>query len=81
MKDKIILALFLVLCLIVLFMATVGIATNETNKNKALIDSLMHDVSALKYEVDEITKANKDTIVIDVAVKPQIIKIYNTCTN
>lgn len=81
MRDKIIFGLFILLCLILVFVATTGIATSESNKNKLVIDSLRKDINALMLEVEELNKVDNDTIVVDVKVNPQVIKIYNTCTN
>lgn len=81
MRDKIIFGLFILLCLILVFVATIGIATSESNKNKLVIDSLRKDVNALMLEVGELNKADNDTVVVDVKLNPQVIKIYNTCTN
>lgn len=81
MKEKIIFGVFIVLCLALVFIATIGIATGESNKNKLVIDSLRQEVNALMIEFEELNKANNDTIVVDVRVNPQVIKVYNTCTN
>lgn len=81
MKDKIIFGVFIVLCLALVFIATIGIATSESNKNMVVIDSLRQEVNALMIEFEELNKANNDTIVVDVRVNPQVIKVYNTCTN
>lgn len=81
MKEKIIFGVFIVLCLALVFIATIGIATSESNKNKLVIDSLRQEVNALMIEFEELNKANNDTIVVDVRVNPQVIKVYNTCTN
>lgn len=81
MKDKIIFGVFIVLCLALVFIATIGIATSESNKNKLVIDSLRQEVKTLMIELEELNKADNDTIVVDVKVNPQVIKVYNTCTN
>lgn len=81
MKEKIILGVFIALCLALVFIATTGIATSESNKNKLVIDSLRKEVNALMIEFEELNKADNDTIVVDVKVNPQVIKVYNTCTN
>lgn len=81
MKEKITLVVFIVLCLALVFIATTGIATSESNKNKLVIDSLRQEVNALMIEFKELNKADNDTIVVDVKVNPQVIKVYNTCTN
>ena len=81
MKDKVLLGLFGLLCLVLVFIATVGIATKESNKNRVIIDALMTQVNALRSDVEQLNKSNNDTIVVDVKVNPQVIKIYNTCTD
>lgn len=81
MKDKVLLGLFGLLCLVLVFIATVGIATKESNKNRVIINTLMDEVNTLQRDVEELNKSNNDTIVVDVKVNPQVIKIYNTCTN
>ena len=81
MKGKITLVAFIALCLALVFIATTGIATSESNKNKLAIDSLRKEVNALMIELEELNKADNDTIVVDVRVNPQVIKVYNTCTN
>lgn len=81
MKEKIILVVFIAICLALVFIATIGIATSESNKNKLAIDSLRQEVNALMIEFEELNKADNDTIVVDVKVNPQVIKVYNTCTN
>ncbi len=81
MKEKITLVVFIALCLALVLIATTGIATSESNKNKLVIDSLRKEVDALKIELEELNDADNDTIVVDVKVNPQVIKVYNTCTN
>lgn len=81
MKDKVLLGLFGFLCLVLVFIATVGIATKESNKNRVIINTLIDEVNTLQRDVEELNKSNNDTIVVDVKVNPQVIKIYNTCTD
>lgn len=81
MKDKVLLGLFGLLCLALVFIATVGIATKESNKNRVIINTLIDEVNTLQRDVEELNKSNNDTIVVDVKVNPQVIKIYNTCTD
>lgn len=81
MKDKVLLGLFGLLCLVLVFIATVGIATKESNKNRVIINTLIDEVNTLQRDVEQLNKSNNDTIVVDVKVNPQVIKIYNTCTN
>lgn len=81
MKEKITLVAFIALCLALVFIATTGIATSESNKNKLAIDSLRKEVNALMIELEELNKTTNDTIIVDVKVNPQVIKVYNTCTN
>ena len=81
MKDKVLLGLFGLLCLVLVFIATVGIATKESNKNRVIINTLIDEVNTLQLDVEELNKSNNDTIVVDVKVNPQVIKIYNTCTD
>lgn len=81
MKDKVLLGLFGLLCLVLVFIATVGIATKESNKNRIIINTLIDEVNTLQRDVEELNKSNNDTIVVDVKVNPQVIKIYNTCTD
>lgn len=81
MKDKILLGLFGLLCLVLVFIATVGISTRESNKNRVIINTLIDDVNTLRRDVEQLNNSNNDTIVVDVKVNPQVIKIYNTCTD
>lgn len=81
MKEKITLMAFIALCLALVFFAATGIATSESYKNKLVIDSLRQEVNTLMIEFEELNKADNDTIVVDVKVNPQVIKVYNTCTN
>ena len=81
MKGKITLVVLIALCLALVFIATTGIATSESNKNRLAIDSLRKEVNALMIELEELNKTTNDTIVVDVKVNPQVIKVYNTCTN
>lgn len=81
MKGKVLLGLFGLLCLVLVFIATVGIATMESNKNRAIINTLIDEVNTLQRDVEHLNKSDNDTIVVDVKVNPQVIKIYNTCTD
>ena len=81
-QEKKLLRVLLVLLLLVVSLGSVGISTSEANKNRALIDSLSCEVQVLRGAIEELRlQPKQDTIVFDVIVKPQTIKIYNTCTN
>ena len=82
--DKVIPALLTVSLILVLFCATVGISTSSINDLQASVDSLRLKVEKLNAYVElekEANNALQDTLVVDVRVNPQTIKIYNRCTN
>lgn len=82
--DKVIPALLTISLILVLFCATVGISTSSINNLQASVDSLRVKVEKLNAYVEfekEANNALQDTLVVDVRVNPQTIKIYNRCTN
>lgn len=82
--DKVIPALLTISLILVLFCATVGISTSSINDLQASVDSLRVKVEKLNAYVEfekEANNALQDTLVVDVRVNPQTIKIYNRCTN
>ena len=81
MKKFIITVGFIILCLILVFSATVGISTTASNNNKRLIDSLSQELTAFRVEYNKNVGFSKDSIIVDINVKPQVIKIFNQCTD
>ena len=61
--------------------ACIGISTSESNENRELIDSLGREMLALKQTIETKQFDKRDSIVVEVNVRPQTIKIYNKCTN
>lgn len=66
---------------VALLAAALGIALQTPNKHKTQIDSLNAKIDSLQVVIQELSKSDKDTIVVDVKIKPQVIKIYNSCTD
>lgn len=61
--------------------ACIGISTSESNENRDLIDSLGREILILKQTVETKHLDSRDSIIVEVNVRPQTIKIYNKCTN
>ena len=79
---KILTLLHVVLCVVV-FLACLGVSTSASRINREMIDSLSREVKNVRHTIDSMNyvKSRSDTIIFDVKVKPQVIKIYNKCTN
>lgn len=82
--NRLLYAILIFALILASFCASIGVATTDTNKMKAQIDSLKARVDNMYFEIQkskQVVKPHRDTLVFDVHIKPQTIKIYNTCTN
>lgn len=82
--DRLLPTVLTLALVVVSFCATLGISSAETNGLHQQMDSLSLEIVKLRSEIEktkEIDNSRQDTLVVDVRVNPQTIKIYNKCTN
>lgn len=79
MKKIFITTAFVALSLFLVFVSSVGISTTASNHNKHMIDSLSRELTALKAQIEDTKRERKDTVIVNVNVKPQVIKVNTQC--